>query len=325
VLESVCSILQRATSVYIATHIFPDGDAIGSALGLSWALSALGKQCTVACNDPASPSLSFLPGSQTIVRRLPASEDVIVVLDTGDPTRLGAVYAPEAYAGRTVINIDHHLSNSRFGTVNIVEPSTASVGEMVYGLVLALGVSVDATIATCLLTAMVTDTIGFRTPSTTPQTLRIAATLVEAGAPLSEIVRQSFENRPLPVMRMWGEVLRAYSVQDGVAWAAIPSRLMKRYGIAEDDIKGLVNVLGSTQGVLVSVLIMESDDSVVRAEFRSDGKVNVATIATALGGGGHRAASGCTVAGPLAAAEERILSEVRRNLDGAEREHRPAQ
>ena len=316
-LESVCPILQRATTVYIATHISPDGDAIGSALGLSWALCALGKQCTVACNDPASPSLSFLPGSQTIVKRLPSSEEVIVVLDTGDAPRLGAVYSPEAYTGRTVVNIDHHLSNTRFGTVNVIDPAAASVGEMVYSLVVALGIPINATIATCLLTAMVTDTMGFRTPSTTSQTLRIAATLVEAGAPLSAIVRQSFENRPLPVLRMWGEVLSTYSVQDGVAWATIPNRLMQRYGVAEDDIKGLVSVLRSTQGVLVSVLIMEGAGSVVKAEFRSDGKVNVATIAMALGGGGHRAASGCTVPGPLAAAEQRILNAVRKNLDGA--------
>ena len=176
-----------------------------------------------------------------------------------------------------------------------------------------MGISLNTTIATCLMTAIVTDTIGFRTPNTTPQTLHVAAVLMEAGAPLSQIVEQSFDNRPLPVLRVWGKVLSAFMVENGLAWAAIPASLLKGEGVREDEVKGLVNILLSTQGVDVAALIMESADSRVKAEFRSNGKVNVADIAIALGGGGHRAAAGCMIPGPLAEAERRILDEIRKH------------
>jgi bifunctional oligoribonuclease and PAP phosphatase NrnA len=311
VTDSVSPILQQAHTVYIAVHISPDGDAIGSALGLALALGSLGKHCTVACADPAPASLTFLPGAKMIVAQQPGAQDVIVVLDTGDFGRLGAIYAPAAFSGRPVINIDHHLTNTRFGTINVIDQHAAAVGEMIYMLVQALGVSFNRLIATCLLTAIVTDTIGFRTGSTTARVLRAAADLIEAGASLTDIVQQSFESRPLPVLRVWGEVLSHFQVRDGVAWASIPKRVLLQYNVKEDEIKGLVNVLRGTQGVSVSALLIENGDGNVKVEFRSTGRVNVADVANALGGGGHRAASGCVLAGPLESAEERALAEIR--------------
>jgi phosphoesterase RecJ-like protein len=138
---------------------------------------------------------------------------------------------------------------------------------------------------------------------------------MEVGAPLTEIVQQSFESRPLPVARVWGAVLSTFSVQDGIAWASIPRHVLEQYGVKEDEVKGLVNMLRGTEGVLVSALLMVAPDDRIKVEFRSDGKVDVASIAAALGGGGHRAASGCTLAGPLETAEKRVLHEIRRQMD----------
>jgi phosphoesterase RecJ-like protein len=228
--------------------------------------------------------------------------------------RLGGLYVAQAFGGRPLIDFDHHITNTRFGTINIIDPNAASVGEMIFDLVQDLGVPVNRDMATCILTAMVTDTLGFRTSSTTPHTLKTAAVLVEAGAPLSEIIQQSFENRPLPVARVWGEVLSTFSVRGSIAWAGVPRRILERYGVKEDEVKGLVNMLRGTEGVLVSALLMEAPDGKIKVEFRSNGKVDVASIATALGGGGHRAAAGCTLAGPLKSAEERVLGEVRRQM-----------
>jgi phosphoesterase RecJ-like protein len=314
VIDSVVSVLQSASTVYVATHAAPDGDAIGSALGLAWILRSAGKQCTVACSDPAPPSLRFLPGSEAIESRRPEAEDVLVVVDAGDLSRLGDLYVAEAFKGRPLIDIDHHLSNTRFGTLNIIDPQAAAVGEMIYNLAAALNVTLNPVIATCLLTAIVTDTIGFRTSSTTAQTLRVAAALVDAGAPLYEIVQQSFDNRPLPVLRIWGKVLSSFQISDGIAWASVSQDMLKAEGVKEEEIKGLVSLMRGTQGVLVSALLMETPEGDVKVEFRSDGKVNVADIATVLGGGGHRAASGCTLPGPLVEAERRALDEVRRHL-----------
>jgi phosphoesterase RecJ-like protein len=314
VIDTVASILQGAHSFYIATHLSPDGDAIGSTLGLYWALTSTAKQCTLACNDAVPSSLRFIPGAAKFVVEPPAGQDVIVVLDTGDVSRLGTIYRRGAFDGRTVINIDHHLSNTRFGTINWVDPQASSVGEMVFGLVRLLGVAPDRAIATSLLTALVTDTMGFRTASTSAATLRVAAELVEAGAPLAEIVQQAFESRPLPVLRVWGWVLDRFTIADGVAWAAIPASVMSAHGVSEDDTRGLVNILRGARGVSVAALLMESGDGRVKTEFRSNGTVNVAEIAMSLGGGGHRAASGCTLAGPLGGAEQRVLAEIRKHM-----------
>ena len=208
-IDTVASILQSARRLYIATHLSPDGDAIGSVLGLYWALASTARQFTLACNDEVPSSLRFLPGAANFTVEPPADQDVIVVLDTGDVGRLGALYRRGAFDGRTIVNIDHHLSNTRFGTINWIDPQASSVGEMVFGLVRTLGVALNPAIATSLLTALVTDTMGFRTSSTSAATLRAAADLVEVGAPLVEIVQQAFESRPLPVLRLWGWVLRS--------------------------------------------------------------------------------------------------------------------
>jgi phosphoesterase RecJ-like protein len=306
--------LRNARSIYIATHISPDGDAIGSAVGLAWVLQAIGKTCTVVCADPVPPSLRFIPGAETVSAQPPTDQDLIVIVDTGDVARLGRVYTAETFAQRPIINIDHHLTNAAFGTLNVIDPQAAAVGEMIFTLAQALGVAINPTIATCLLAAIVTDTIGFRTSSTTPQTLHVASVLVQAGAPLSEIVQQSFESRPLPVLRVWGHVLSTFTVHSGLAWASLPNAVLRHHGAKEDDVKGLVNVLRGTEGVLVSTLLMESADGRIKVEFRSNGKVNVADIAATLGGGGHKAASGCTLPGPLAEAERRVLAEVRKRL-----------
>ena len=136
---------------------------------------------------------------------------------------------------------------------------------------------------------------------------------MEAGAPLSDIVQQSFESRPLPVLRVWGVVLSNFHLRGGIAWATIPRAVLSEFGVKEDDIKGLVNVIRGTQGAVAAALLMESQDGNIKVEFRSTGQINVADVAIALGGGGHRAASGCTLPGPLADAERRTLAELRKH------------
>ncbi len=313
-MPSVVSLVRNANTIYLATHVSPDGDAIGSLLGLYWALTALGKTCPIACADAVPPSLAFLPGSDRISTQPPGGQDLIIVLDTADTDRLGSLYSESAFRAAPVVNMDHHVTNVRYGSVNVIRPKAAAVGEMIYDLVRRLGVAMDERIATCLLTAIVTDTIGFRTTSTSPRTLRLAAALMEAGASLSHIVQQSFENRPLPVLRLWGQVLSGFQMTDGIAWAGIPNRVLQQFGLREDEAKGLVNFLRGTEGTSVAVLLMEGSNGTVKVEFRSNGAINVAAIAAALGGGGHPAASGCTVTGRLAQVEQRVLAEVRRHL-----------
>lgn len=316
-LQPVVPILRDAQSVYMATHISPDGDAIGSSLGLAWALRALGKSCTVACADAVPAALAFLPGSEQMTNARPVDGqdiDVILVLDTGDLERLGSLHDKKAFACCRVVNIDHHLTNTRFGDVNIVDPQAAAVGEMIFDLIQMLGVALDTNMATCLLTALVTDTIGYRTPSTTPRTLTVAAALMEAGASLSDIVRQAFESRPLPVLRVWGHVLSTFTVEDGIAWACLSQQELKELAVRDDEVKGLVNVMRGTQDVVAAALMLEGVDGKIKVEFRSSGEVNVAEIAIALGGGGHRAAAGCLLPGPMSSARQRVLDTIRGHM-----------
>lgn len=313
-MESIASYIARAQSIYIVTHISPDGDAIGSTTGLYWALAALGKSCTMACASPVPASLLFIPGSDRFTSRPPDAPDLIISLDSSDHYRLGSAYSLSAFSAAPVINIDHHVTNTGFGLLNVVEPQAAATGEIIFDLVRGLGVPLDETIATCLLTAIITDTIGFRTINTTPKTIHVAAALVEAGGPLAKIVQAVFDTRPLAVTRLWGEVLTTFRLEDGVAWAAISRSMLQRYGVQEDDVKGLVNFLRSTEGVQVAVLLMETPEDAVKCEFRSNGLVDVSQVATALGGGGHRAAAGCTLAGPLAAATQQALAGVRKQM-----------
>jgi len=167
--QQVANTILNADNILIFSHVDPDGDAIGSALGLMWALRSIGKQANVSFADPVPVRLRFLPGSEEVAPREPTGDELIVVLDASDPDRLGGPLPPEAMQGREVVNIDHHITNVNFGTVNWVDPSYPATAQMVYYLLPLLGIErPDAKTATCLLTGMVTDTNAFSTSHTTP-------------------------------------------------------------------------------------------------------------------------------------------------------------
>jgi phosphoesterase RecJ-like protein len=268
----------------------------------------------VVCPDPAPTSLDFLPGSADIVTTHIPSADLTVIVDCSDLQRLDHLYTPDALAGRTIIEIDHHATNLYYADLNVVDPARAAVGELIYDLLRVLEAPIDQRVAICLLTAIVTDSLGFRTSTTTSRTLRTAAELMDAGAPLAQIAEMTLEHRPLPVMRLWGEVLSSFKTDHGVILTAISQDMLRRHRVSEDEVKGLVNILRSIQGTKVAILLVESADGRVKVEFRSNGQVNVAEIAVSLGGGGHRPAAGCTLPGPLSVAEQRVMDEVQRYL-----------
>ncbi len=301
----------NAQKILVASHVSPDGDAIGSLMGLGWALRALGKDVTLACpTAPLPPSLTFVPGSEGIVSTLKGRFDLIILLDGSDLARMDKMYDAAVFAHTPLLNIDHHITNQRYGTVNWVEASAASAAEMVYALVRELGVPIGERIATALLTGITTDTLGFRTSSTTSQTLRIAADLMDAGASLPDIVEQAYNVKPLGVARVWGQALQNLQAEVGLVWTSVTRAMLQEYQVAEDEVKGLVGFLRGTQGTKIAVLFLENGNGKIKVEFRSSPQADVSAVATRLGGGGHRQASGCTIDGPLAAAQERVLAEV---------------
>jgi phosphoesterase RecJ-like protein len=294
----------------VITHVAPDGDAIGSLLGLGWALRWLGKEYTLACADPMPRRFAYLPGSEAIVTGPEGEYDLVISLDCGDLERLGAAY-DETLADLPIINIDHHVTNTHFGAVNWVDTRAASAAEMVLDLVESLGVPLDSDIALCLLNGIVTDTRGFRTPNTTPRTMRAALKLMEAGAQLPEITDHVLNRRPFSAMCLWAKALNGIHLDGRIIWSQITQTMRQECAFSENGDGGLVNFMGTACEADVALVFIEKDDGRTGVEMRAVPGVDVSSVALALGGGGHPQAAGCTLDGGLDKARERVLTAIK--------------
>jgi phosphoesterase RecJ-like protein len=299
--------------VIVITHVAPDGDAIGSLLGLGRALRWLGKKYTLACADPTPKRFTYLPGSEAIVTSPEGEYDLVISLDCGDLERLGTAY-DETLAGLPIINIDHHVTNTHFGSVNWADTGAASTAEMVLDLIESLGVPLDSDIALCLLNGIVTDTRGFRTPNTTPRTMRAALKLMETGARLPEVTDHAFNRRPFSDVCLWGKALNGVQLDGRIIWSQITRTMHQECASSEKGDAGLVNFLSTSDEADIAIVFVEQDDGRVKVEMRSVPGVDVSAVALALGGGGHPQAAGCTLDGDLDEARERVLTAVKEAL-----------
>ena len=303
------TLLRTAQRPLLIAHIAPDGDAIGSLLGLGWALKDVGKQPIMACADPVPEELRFLPGTQEIIAQVPDNEDLIVCLDSADLERLGPLYDEARFARHRVINIDHHVTNTRFGDAHLIEP-VASTAQVVYGLLQQLGWPLNPWTATCLLTGLITDTRSFRTSNTDAEALRVALALVEAGAPLAEINGQLNRDLSLRILTLWGRALSSLQCRDGIAWAEVSQKALRACGLSSTDTAGLVNLIASAREVQIAFVLVENAEGCIEVGFRSVPGVDVSRVALALGGGGHPQAAGCTLPGPMEKAREAVLQSL---------------
>jgi phosphoesterase RecJ-like protein len=314
--EKIADALRGRRHVLLLNHVSPDGDSLGSTLALARALWARGQQATVGSADGVPAVYRFLPGSDRVVADLPpdARVDAVVFMECSTPERAGPLVARAAGAPLW-INIDHHLSNSGYGDLVLHDPAAAAVGELVYPIVRALVPSLDPKTATCLMTALLTDTGSFRYPSVTPKTLAIAAELVAAGASPADVYTQVYENRPAAALRLLGMALARLVVsEDGrVAWTAVTQEMLRASGATMEESEGIVGSLRSIAGVHVAVLFKEEPDG-IRVSLRARGGVQAHVIAEAFGGGGHAAAAGFTASGPLDEVVRRTLEVVAREL-----------
>ncbi|MHB0856517.1 MAG: DHH family phosphoesterase [Anaerolineae bacterium] len=304
--RDIQAVLDSAQRLLLIAHVEPDGDTIGSTLGLGWALRARGYTVRFACEHPVPDDLCFLPGAEEFSCRRPSDEDAILVLDTADLGRIGAPYDAQAFAAVPVINIDHHVTNTRYGSVNLIR-GASSTAELVLDLLVALDLPLDSQVATCLLTGVITDTRAFRTTSTSPDTLRAAVTLMEAGAPLVEITEAVYNRRPIEVLRLWGPALSKAQLTGSVLWTEISRDLLRQSGTTAEAADGLVNWLGSIDQAEAAAVFREEEDGSVVVSLRSRPHINVAAVALLFGGGGHPQAAGCTLPGPLPTARAAVL------------------
>lgn len=318
--EAIAEAIHKAQHILLIAHVSPDGDAIGSLLGLGWALEGLGKEVILACEDPVPPQYRYLPGSERVVQKPdPTGVDLVISLDGSDLERMGKAYDADRLRGVPLANVDHHVTNLRFGTWNWVDPSKAATAEMVLDLVDRLGVPLDGRIALCLLNGLVTDTLGFRTPNTGPGELAAAIRLMEAGAPLRRVMHYAFHRRPYTSIRLWGLALQTVHLDGRVVWAEITQEMQRLAGGGDVGNGSLVNFLIAAEEADVAVVFTETKDGQVEVGFRSVAGVDVSGVALSLGGGGHPQAAGCTLPGPLSEARERVLAA----LAQAIRDQRP--
>lgn len=307
-------LLRGTKRAYIMTHQAPDGDGIGSALALARALEGMGAKATLACEDPLPSMLAFLPGSERFQTREVGSEDLVVALDASDLDRFGSLGEKVKESGLPILNIDHHVTNNSFGTVNLVKREAAATAEIIYDLLPDLETPLDPLIATYLLTGLVTDTQGFRTANTTVRTLEIAAQLMKAGASLNEVTEKVFRHFDLSTLRLWGAIMESLQLDGRMVWATETMAMRSRYGASADRGDGVVNLLASVGQADIAIIFREKEDRLIEVSLRSSPGVDVSFIAQYFGGGGHSQAAGCSLEGKLEEVMKEVLAKAKERL-----------
>lgn len=311
----------RAERIVITSHINPDGDAIGSMLGLFHLLASLGKDPMMFCSDPAPPHLSFLSGSELIFvnsNRFPWNDhpiDLLIILDCSAPVRLGSSAFLIEHA-EDVCLIDHHVDPEDFPGMHIVDEKASSTAEILFRLIVKGDFAIPKEAALALYVAIMTDTGSFRYGNTSAYSFRAAAELVQAGSiDVRQIGVEIFARESLPRLQLRGCVFDRVSFSDGVIFSCVTAEMLKKCGAAFPDAEAIIDDLALCRTADVAIMLWEVEPDTVRVQVRSVDKVNVLPIAQALGGGGHDKAAGCRIKGiSLDEAEERVLHEARKVL-----------
>ena len=308
--KQAAKLIADTSGVIVISHERPDGDAIGSLLALSLALREIGKQVWPVTAGGLPKKWSFLPGADQIKPQLPVEDHLIITVDAADIRRLGTLAV-----NRVDVNIDHHPSNTEFGTVNLVDPVAAATTVVLYRLFPELGLPINVDIASNLLVGLITDTLGFRTSSVSPEGLRIAAELIELGADLSLLYRKAMLGLSFEAARYWSHGLSRVEMRDGIVWTSllVSDRLQAKY--PESDDADLIDVLTTIEGPRIAVLFIEQADGNVKISWRALPGIDVSQLAATFGGGGHELAAGAMVEGDLQAVSDRVLASTFAALD----------
>ena len=348
--ESLLSLIRQGNRFLLTSHLSPDGDAVGSELGLARVLRKLGKGAVVWNRDPMPPLYAPLPGSARIhsgeepPAGFPDAFNAVLVLEcpsldrtglekhllgTTEPL-VGQAAEPKGEDARRqsaggasrlpIVNIDHHLGNQQYGQVNWVDTAAPALGEMIHRLAAALKVGMDEDTATCLYLALVTDTGDFRFANTTAEAFEAAAALVREGAKPETVSQWLHESRPEPTLRLLGAMLQTLERHDGgrIATALLTREMYASAGASPGDSEGLVDYPRSIAGVQAVAMLREVEDGRYKVSLRSRGDVDVEQVARRHGGGGHKNAAGFTTDGPLSELRQALVGELGSALPAAE-------
>ena len=310
--------LARHERPVIVSHVDPDGDAVGSALGLAWMLRARGADPQVLVPGGVPDTYQFLPGSEDVgstAGQVKDDRDSVISLDATSPKRLRGV-EEVLDLGLPVANVDHHPDNSRFGDVQWIDPTACATALMVYELAEPLGVSIDDRAAAALYTGIVTDTGRFTFSNSDARAMAAGAELAARGADISDIATRVYQTRSPQMVRLLARALSELELRDDgtIACLSVTRAMLEETGATAQDSDGFSTWARSIAGVQVGVFFRELEDGETKISFRSNGGVTIHGVAGQFGGGGHPSAAGARVSLPLEEAKERVLTAISEHL-----------
>ncbi len=293
--QPLIELIKREKIFVIGSHIQPDGDSIGSLLGLGLFLKDLGKKVYLSWGEEIliPPQYSFLPQNELIQlpKKLPKKIDVFIALDCADFSRLGQL-EKVARKSKILVNIDHHLENTSFGDINLIDETISSVSEAVFWLTKEMGRKLNYQIALPLYVGIVTDTGKFQYSNTTPMTFQAAGELLKYEILPEYVFRQVYENFSLSTQRLLGEILRKAQIKNGIVYSTITQKDLDFHKVSLLETENFIDMLRAIKGIKLAVLFKEFEKGKIRVSLRSKGEINVEIIAREFGGGGHREAAG---------------------------------
>lgn len=314
-LSQVVELIETKHKFGITTHIKPDGDGVGSSLGLCWLLRSLGKEAEVIVHGEVPIAYRSLPGADEIrdVKSVDTKYDAVFIIECSDLTRPGISGLEKEFT----VNIDHHATSDHFGTVNWIDSTASAVGEMIYNLCKAIGGRITKDIAECVYMALVTDTGSFHFSNTSDRTLKVASELVKAGAKPAKISEAVYNNYPWSRIELMRQVLATVR-RDETGRVAVLRQTMameRSSGAVDGDNNGFVNIPLAANEVLAALYLREVGPDKYRGSLRSKGDINVAKVAERFGGGGHRNAAGLSVEGDWNEKESEIIAALNAAID----------
>ena len=315
----IWEVIEKSSVLTAVTHKDADGDTLGSALALAHALEPLGKSVPVLSSPPVPEAWWFLPGFEQVNRHVAPAHAPVFVFDASDARRAGT-YETVVMQATVVVNIDHHVSNTGFGLINLVLVDASSTGELVYDLLKAWKISIPPAAASCLYTTILSDTGGFRHDNTSARALQAAAELVQLGADPVKMARGLFKSRPASTLRMQGRILQGlhFEFGDRLVWGSISQAQLRDSGATTDQADSAIDQLNTLRGQELAILFKEAGPKLTKVSIRSRDQVDAAELAAKFGGGGHRRAAGIEMAMPLRDAESKVLAEVRSRMNDLE-------
>lgn len=304
--------ITAAKKIVIASHVRPDGDAVGALLGLGLALREAGKSVQMVLADGVPAAFKYLEGSELVQKEVSGEHDTFITVDCADFKRTGKIFQE---FGQPDINIDHHKTNEKYGKLNLIEAEEVATSAILTNHLPEWGLKISKPVAAALLTGIITDTLGFRTSNTTPESLRQAATLMETGADMSELYMRALVYKTYPAARYWGAGLSSLQSENGIVWGTLTLKDKAACGYGGNDDADLINMISAIDNHQIGMIFVEQDNGTVKISWRAiDAKFDVSPIAKHFKGGGHAAAAGADIPGMLGEIQPEVLKKTREML-----------